>query len=310
MGKKCVVLLSGGIDSTVLMYSLIADYEVHPLTINYGQRHKKEIMAARSVCEARGEWLLHRWKCVNLLALQCLLPSALTDASVEVPLGQYKEETMKQTVVPNRNMIFLAVAAGYAEGLGAEYVAYAAHASDAAIYPDCRPEFIESVGRTIKLATSGKVELIEPFTYKSKADIVELGRKLNVPLRLTWSCYKGEELHCGLCSTCLERIEAFKKAGVEDPTVYTRFGTLLQYKEFYNTERGLSEPLWGSELEDLQCTTCGSREMYESASPDDPEEIFPSETVRCAHCGRITDWYGALKQREIHPTEEVRGVLK
>ena len=219
MNKKCVVLLSGGIDSTVLMYSLIADYEVWPLTISYGQRHHREVIAARNVCESRGDWLLKRWKYVDLSNLRSILPSALTGVG-EVPTGEYDKETMSQTVVPNRNMIFLAVAAGYAEGLGAGYVAYAAHTEDHYLYPDCRPEFIGSVGETIKLATDGKVKLIEPFTYKTKADIVTLGKKLSVPFRKTYSCYQGGEFHCGVCSTCLERKKAFVQAKVEDPTEY------------------------------------------------------------------------------------------
>lgn len=219
MNKKCVVLLSGGIDSTVLMYSLISEYEVYPLTINYGQTHVKEVFAARNVCEARGEWLLKRWKYLDLSVLKTLLPSALTGMG-EVPLGQYDKETMSQTVVPNRNMIFLAVAAGYAEGLSAECVAYAAHTEDHYLYPDTRPEFVQTVGLAIMRGTGAKVSLLAPFTDKSKADIITFGKKFTVPFKLTWSCYKGEESHCGLCSTCRERKGAFKKAGIEDPTLY------------------------------------------------------------------------------------------
>ena len=218
-GPKCVVLLSGGIDSTVLMYSLIADYEVWPLTIDYGQRHSKEVIAARNVCEARNHNLLLRWKYIDLSNLRFVLPSALTGVG-EVPTGEYDKETMSQTIVPNRNMIFLAIAGGYAEGLGAGYVAYAAHTEDHYLYPDTRPEFVDSVGETIKLATDGKVKLIEPFTYKTKTDIVALGKKLNVPFERTYSCYQGRELHCGVCSTCLERKKAFDVAGVVDPTQY------------------------------------------------------------------------------------------
>ncbi len=224
MGKlKAVVLLSGGIDSTTLMYDMIQDAEVYPITVSYGQRHDKEIMAARNVCEARGGDLIRRWKYVNLGVLGTLLPSSLTGIG-EIPEGHYADASMKSTVVPNRNMILLAIAAGYANGLEAKLVAYAPHSGDHPIYPDCRPEFIEAVGKAIRLGTGFEpgegVELITPYSRKTKADIVALGKKLNVPYHLTWSCYKGGEEHCGVCGTCVERKEAFKLAGVKDPTKY------------------------------------------------------------------------------------------
>ena len=219
MSKKCVVLLSGGLDSTVLMYSLIAEYEVWPLTIGYGQRHNREVLSARNVCEARGDWLLKRWRYLDLSNLRFILPSALTGVG-EVPRGEYDKEVMSLTVVPNRNMIFLAIAAGYAEGIDVEHVAYAAHTEDHYLYPDCRPEFVESCAKTIKLATDSKIELIEPFICMTKADIVLLGKKLVVPFKLTWSCYEDGGVHCGECSTCLERQRAFDVAGVDDTTAY------------------------------------------------------------------------------------------
>ena len=215
--KKCVVLLSGGIDSATLLYKLVFDYECYPLSIKYGQRHEKEIVAARNLCEARNANLLLRWKLADLSSLGLLLKSTLTGYG-DIPEGHYQAENMKQTVVPNRNMIFLAVAAGYAQTIEAGYVAYAAHAGDHYIYADCRPEFIKSAAKTIKLAT--EVELIEPFMHVNKTDIVKMGRKLNVPYRLTWSCYKGGDRHCGRCGSCNERKEAFREAGVEDPTTY------------------------------------------------------------------------------------------
>ena len=219
MNEKCVVLLSGGIDSTVLMYSLVESYEIWPLTIGYGQRHHKEVMAARNVCEARGDWLLKRWKYLDLSNLRFVLPSALTGIG-EVPKGEYDKETMSQTVVPNRNMIFLAIAAGCAEGIGAEKVAYAAHTEDHYLYPDTRPEFAVTCDLAIEQGTGGKVRMLTPFIDNSKADIVALGKKLVVPFKLTWSCYEGGNVHCGMCGTCLERREAFRQAGVEDPTKY------------------------------------------------------------------------------------------
>ena len=313
--KRCVVLLSGGIDSTVLMYSLVADFEVWPLTISYGQRHNKEVLAARNVCEARDHNLLLRWKYVDLSVLRTLLPSALTGVG-EVPEGRYDEPSMKQTVVPGRNLILLSIAAGYAEGIGAGYVAYAAHSEDHFIYPDCRPEFVQGASMAIHRSTDFEVNLIAPFINKTKADIVALGKKLNVPFWKTYSCYKGGDVHCGRCGTCFERREAFKLANVADPTKYANYQEefeemasraqyvveardptkelALRYKEFYNKDRGLPEPVWGERADGLQCPNCGSQEMYFSGSPDDPEEIL-GETVRCGHCGRITDWYEACK---------------
>ncbi len=219
MRRKCVVLLSGGIDSTVLLYSLVADYECWPLTFDYGQRHDKECVAARNVCEARNRSLLLRFKYLNLTCLRALLPSALTGEGT-IPEGHYDEESMKSTVVPGRNLIFLAIAAGYAEGLGAECVAYAAHSEDHYLYPDCRPLFASEARTAIMASTDGAVMLHTPFLSMSKADIIKLGTKLTVPLKMTWSCYKGGGHHCGRCGTCMERREAFEKAGVEDPTIY------------------------------------------------------------------------------------------
>lgn len=219
MGDKCVVLLSGGIDSTVLMYHLVELYECWPLTIEYGQKHVKEVLAARNVCEARGGDLLRRWKFVDLSVLRSLLPSALTGVG-EIPKGHYADESMKSTVVPNRNMILLAIAAGYAQGIGAKSVAYGAHANDRAVYPDCRPEFAAAMYRAIKLGTGWQqdgVELKTPFVDYAKADVVKLGRKLNVPFKLTWSCYEKGGRPCLRCGTCTERIEAFKLAGFRDP---------------------------------------------------------------------------------------------
>ena len=219
MSDKCVVLLSGGMDSAVLMYSLIEDYEVWPLTLSYGQRHNKEILAARNLCEARTKALLLRWKYVDLSVLRNLLPSTLTGVG-EVPQGFYVDVNMKQTVVPNRNAILLSIAAGYASGLGAKFVAYGAHMGDHLIYPDCRPAFISSIANTIRLGTGWHddgVELIAPFTKMDKGDIAILGKRLTVPFKLSWSCYVGGERPCLKCGSCTERTVAFLKAGYADP---------------------------------------------------------------------------------------------
>ena len=224
MHEKCVVLLSGGLDSTTLLYSEVSNFECWPLTIVYGQRHQKEIIAARNVCEARDINLLHRWKLLDISVLGEILPSTLTGVG-DVPEGHYADESMKATVVPNRNMILIAIAGGYASGLGAKYVAYAPHAGDHAIYPDCRPEFVVSARNTLRLGTGWQndgVILTAPFDDMTKAQIIKLGTVLNVPFKITWSCYKGGEIHCGVCGTCVERKEAFKIAGVADPTTYEK----------------------------------------------------------------------------------------
>jgi len=162
-----------------------------------------------------------KWSLVDLRALGALLPgSALTDPSVEVPEGHYEAESMKATVVPNRNAIMLSIAFGIAAAEGATGVAAGFHAGDHAIYPDCRPMFVDRFAAMQLASLDYPISLYTPFLYKSKADIVKEGTLLRVPFGLTWSCYRGGELHCGKCGTCVERREAFQLAGVDDPTEY------------------------------------------------------------------------------------------
>lgn len=213
---KTVVLLSGGLDSSTLLYYLISEgHDCYPLTILYGQKHSKEMLAARNICEQLH--LVKRLKILDLACLRSLLPSSLT-TDTPVPEGKYDEPSMSQTVVPGRNLIFLAIAAGYAEGLGAKYVAYAAHAGDHFIYPDCRPEFIRAADFAI--FSGYGVKVLTHFSLMDKGDIVKLGTKLEVPYWMTWTCYQGREKHCGKCGACDERKEAFAKAGVQDLTLY------------------------------------------------------------------------------------------
>ena len=161
---------------------------------------------------------------VRLPIDQLLKGSALTDDSVEVPEGHYEAESMKATVVPNRNAIFLSLAYALAVSEQCDFVATAVHSGDHHIYPDCRPQFLKSFDLMEKYATEGysKVDLhlMTPFSKKTKSDIVTTGAVHNVPFQNTWSCYKGELLQCGKCGTCVERIEAFAVAEVPDPTVY------------------------------------------------------------------------------------------
>jgi 7-cyano-7-deazaguanine synthase len=214
---RVVLIHSGGLDSTVLLYKLRTDgHELRCLGIDYGQRHRRELDVGRAICRDLGI----EYRVADLRSLRPLLAgSALTD-DVPVPDGHYADETMKLTIVPNRNMIMLSVAIGWAISTEYDAVAYAAHAGDHTIYPDCRPAFVDVIRGAARLCDWRPVELLTPFLNVTKADIVRMGAGLGVPFERTWSCYKGGEVHCGTCGTCVERREAFQKAGIADPTAY------------------------------------------------------------------------------------------
>lgn len=216
--KKWVLLYSGGLDSTVALFDLLSRKdEVVCLSIIYGQRHRKELESAKEITNA----LKIEHQIVDLGALQPLMTgNSQTDASVEVPEGHYTEETMKLTVVPNRNMIFLSVAMAAAISRDFDGVAYAAHGGDHAIYPDCRPEFVHAIQHVAQLCDWKQLEVIAPYLNKTKSEIVARGFELDVPFSKTWSCYKGSSKHCGKCGTCVERKEAFALSKLSDPTVY------------------------------------------------------------------------------------------
>ncbi len=215
---KTVLVYSGGLDSTVLLYHLISEgAEVSALSVNYGQRHLKELDSARAVTKNLG--VSH--KIIDLSSVcELLKGSSLTDPNLPIPHGHYQEESMKSTVVPNRNMLLLALATSWAISLKADSVSYAAHAGDHAIYPDCREQFAQALGKAIRLADWREVSLNRPFIGLDKRAIVQRGKALGAPFELTWSCYEGGEIHCGRCGTCVERREAFYQAGVDDPTLY------------------------------------------------------------------------------------------
>jgi len=220
--SSVVTTLSGGLDSVTLAHELVADgRDVIALSFHYGQRHAKELDRAARCADRLGA--AHH--VVDLQSVGALLTgSALTDAAVQVPEGHYTDESMAATVVPNRNAIMLSVAVGVAVARGAEAVATAVHAGDHAIYPDCRPAFIEAIEHEARVANEGFIadgfRVLAPFLHLSKDEIVRRGAALGVPFEHTWSCYLGEELHCGRCGTCVERREAFDLAGVDDPTRY------------------------------------------------------------------------------------------
>lgn len=214
---KIVLLLSGGLDSTTALYHLKAEgHEVLGLAIDYGQRHSKEILRAQEIARLSDI----RFEVADLSSMRKFLSSSSQTSDIPVPEGHYTENSMKLTVVPNRNMIMLSAAAGWAVNTRSDAVAYAAHSGDHTIYPDCRPEFIAAMNQAMKLCDWHSVELITPFVNWSKSQIVRRAYELKVPLELTWSCYKGGVEHCGKCGTCVERREAFLLAGIKDPTVY------------------------------------------------------------------------------------------
>lgn len=215
---KTVLIYSGGLDSSVLLFDLVkGGHEVHALSVDYGQRHLRELDSAHIIASSLG--IEHRVLDLSSLG-GILMGSALTDRQVHVPEGHYEEASMRATVVPNRNMVLLSLAGAWAIAINAESVSYAAHAGDHAIYPDCRPEFGDAIDQVLSLADWNPLYLHRPFVELTKADIVRRGAELGVPFVDTWSCYQGGELHCGRCSTCVERREAFYLSGVVDPTTY------------------------------------------------------------------------------------------
>ena len=216
---KTLVICSGGLDSVTLAYKVAQEHTLSALlTFDYGQRHKKEISYAKRCAEA----LNVPHSVIDISAAGKMLSgSALTD-DVEVPDGHYAEDSMKATIVPNRNAIMLSIAYGVASAQELDAVATAVHGGDHFIYPDCRPGFIKAFEAMQNEALEGfsEIKLYTPFLETDKTAIAAESARLGVPVQDTWSCYKGGETHCGKCGTCVERREAFALAGVEDPTAY------------------------------------------------------------------------------------------
>lgn len=216
---KTLVVCSGGLDSISLAHKVAAERTLTALlSFDYGQRHRKEVdFAAR--CAVR---LGVRHDIIDISGVgRALGGSALTD-DVAVPDGHYAEQTMKITVVPNRNAIMLSIAFGIAAARGDGAVAAAMHGGDHFIYPDCRPDFVDAFAAMEEksLGEDASVALYTPFIHIAKSDIVREGARHNTPFIETWSCYKGGDLHCGRCGTCVERREAFHLAQIPDPTPY------------------------------------------------------------------------------------------
>ena len=219
MKEKAVVIYSGGMDSfTILNKALKEGYELYALTFNYGQRHSKEIEFAKDVCAELG--INHR--IIDITAInQVLHSSALTtSSSIDIPEGHYEAANMKSTVVPNRNMILLSLAIGYAVDIGASKVYYGAHSGDHAIYPDCRPDFVHAMNKVAKLANYEPVDIVTPYLNSSKTEILADGLSIGLDYGKTWTCYNGREKACGKCGSCIERLEAFAENNATDPLPY------------------------------------------------------------------------------------------
>lgn len=214
--KDSVLIVSGGMDSITMLYEY-SDRIAIGLSFDYGSNHNaREIPFARLHCERLGI----RHVVIGLDFMHRYFKSSLLEGADAIPEGHYAGDNMKSTVVPFRNGIMLAIAAGIAESNGLRHVMMANHGGDHAIYPDCRPEFVSAFGAAVSAGTYEGITVEAPYTDITKADIAHRGRALGIDYSETWSCYKGGERHCGRCGTCVERREALAEAGIEDNTVY------------------------------------------------------------------------------------------
>jgi len=217
MKQQVVVIYSGGMDSfTALNKAIQSGYQVAALTFNYGQKHLKEIDYAQKVCQELG--IEH--KVVDISAINQLIQGSSLTSDAPIPEGHYEAESMQSTVVPNRNMILLSLAIGYASSIGASKVFYGAHSGDHAIYPDCRPEFVKKMNDVSLIANYQPVEICTPFLNDSKITILKQGLAMGLDYNNTWTCYNGRKKACGKCGACQERLEAFKENGLSDPLSY------------------------------------------------------------------------------------------
>ncbi len=221
---KVVVLCSGGMDSVTALYWAKRDHEpVAAVSFDYGAKHNaREIPFAAEHAHALGV----RHELIQLDFVNRLFASDLLKSGGDIPEGHYAAENMKQTVVPFRNAIMLSIACGFAESTDAEGLVIAAHGGDHTIYPDCREDFMRAMGDAMRLGTYAHIQLLRPFIALNKGEIAAAGARLGVDFSRTWSCYKGGDLHCGKCGTCVERREAFAVAGLPDPTSYAETPTL------------------------------------------------------------------------------------
>ena len=214
---KVVVIYSGGMDSRTVLEKAIQDgYDVYALSFNYGQRHSVELEYAKRVTEKKN--INH--KIIDITSINELLQGSSLTSDIDIPEGHYEEDSMKSTVVPNRNMIMLSLAIGYAVSLESDKVYYGVHSGDHAIYPDCRPEFLEEMNHVAAIANYQSVEIYAPYLDGNKETILLDGNKMGIDYSDTWTCYNGRQKACGKCGACQERLEAFKSIGKDDPLIY------------------------------------------------------------------------------------------
>lgn len=225
MEKRAVVLLSGGLDSSVTAAKAAEDgYALYALTFLYGQKHFREVESARRVAQFLGA---REHRIVELPSF--LFQSSSLLGVGEIPTGRDVAEitggSIPSTYVPARNLVFLSIASAWAESVGAEALYIGVNALDYSGYPDCRPEFIEAFEEVLRRGTRrgvevGPIKVVAPIIDKSKAEIVRLGHELGLDFSLTWSCYRGGSRACGVCDSCRLRIKGFKEAGLKDPLPY------------------------------------------------------------------------------------------
>ncbi len=216
---KVVVIYSGGMDSfTVLNKAVKSGHEVLAVSFNYGQRHSKELEYAKRVCSELG--VTH--DVVDITAMQSLMSnsSLMANSDESIPEGHYEADNMKSTVVPNRNMILISLAIGYAVNESAHEVWYGAHSGDHMIYPDCRPEFVDAMAKASLLANFDPVRVVAPYLNSDKISILKDGLEMGLDYGKTWTCYNGRTLACGKCGSCVERLEAFELNNAIDPLEY------------------------------------------------------------------------------------------
>lgn len=216
MEKDSLIILSGGMDSVTLLYDR-QDRIALAVTFDYGSNHsQREMACAEYHCHQLGiEHVV-----IPLEFMHQYFKSSLLEGADAIPEGNYDDDNMRSTVVPFRNGIMLSIGCGMAESRGLKHVLIANHGGDHAIYPDCRPAFIDAMSEAMRNGTYANVTIDAPYTNITKADICRRGTELGIDYTKTYSCYKGGEHHCGKCGTCMERKEAFRLAGVPDPTVY------------------------------------------------------------------------------------------